>query len=230
MRRWLAPVGVMVFIAVVMAAASLQGTPAFDPPDWDIGGGPGNERQTPPAAATEDPMMELLPDDATAGGSVVGWILLALAAVVVAVLLFFLGRALVRAWLARTPRREVDAPGVETFASEGEPDPEAAAPEIRRGIAFARRVIDEHEAPSDAIVAAWVGLEQSASDAGLMRGAAETPAEFALRIVTHRETIASDARALLGLYERVRFAGRVATEADRAAARAALTAIEEAWR
>jgi hypothetical protein len=42
--------------------------------------------------------------------------------------------------------------------------------------------------------------------------------------------IAGEARELLGLYERVRFAGRVATEHDRAAARRALEAIEEAWR
>jgi len=230
MRRWWAPAATVILVIVAMFAAAAQGTPRFDPPDWKFETGGGREVPTLPPAPSESPLPDLLPRQAEEGGSLVGWILAALGAAVVAVLLFFLVRALVRAWLARTPRRDAEAPGVETFATEAEPDPEAAAPEIRRGIAFARREIDEHAAPSDAIVAAWVGLEQSAADAGLVRGAAETPAEFALRIITRREAIAADARALLGLYERVRFAGRVATEDDRAAARRALDAIEEGWR
>ena len=230
MRRWLAPLCATACIAMVMVAAALQGTPAFDPPEWKLGTRPAPALPSMPAAPADNPVAELLPAETGRGGSIVGWILLALAAVVVAVLLVILVRAIVRAWRARAPRRAAEAPGVEVFAAEREADPEAAAPEIRRGIAFARRAIDEHAIPSDAIVAAWVGLEQSASDAGLVRGAAETPAEFALRIITRREAIASDARELLGLYERVRFAGRPATEDDRAAARRALDAIEEGWR
>jgi hypothetical protein len=223
-------VGAVVCLAVVMVAAGVQGVPRFDPPEWDFGGDGGQVMPSFSAPPPETPVDLLHPQETGDGGSVVGWILLALAVAIVAVLLFFLIRALVRAWLARVPLRTADAPGAETFAAGGAPDPEAAAPEIRRGIAFARRAIDEHEMPSDAIVAAWVGLEQSATDAGLVRGTAETPAEFALRIVAHREAIAGEARELLGLYERVRFAGRVATEHDRAAARRALEAIEEAWR
>ncbi|GGF33027.1 hypothetical protein GCM10010922_05130 [Microbacterium sorbitolivorans] len=230
MRRWWAPAGATLCLAVVMVAAAVQGTPRFDPPDWDFGSRGGQIMPTLSEAPPETPFEFFPQQEPGNGGSVVGWILIALAAAVAGVLLFFLVRALIRAWLARVPRRAVEAPGAETFVSDREPDPEAAAPEIRRGIAFARRVIDQHAAPSDAIVAAWVGLEQSASDAGLVRGTAETPAEFALRIITHREAIAGDARELLRLYERVRFAGRVATEDDRAAARRALEAIEEGWR
>ena len=230
MRRWWAPLGAVAALVVVMVAAALQGTARFDPPDWNFGASNGGPVPTLPPGPTENPMAELIPDQTGGEGSVVGWILLALAAVVAAVLLFFLVRALVRAWLARTPRRIAEAPGAENYVSDAEPDPEAAAPEIRRGIAFARRVIDEHEAPSDAIVAAWVGLEQSAADAGLVRGTAETPAEFALRIITQRAAIAAEARDLLGLYERVRFAGIAASEDDRDAARRALDAIAEGWR
>src|SRR5690606_32578018 len=207
MRRWLTPALAVVFLLAVMTAASVQGTPRFNPPEWDFGSSAGQLVPTMSAGPIENPMADLMPLESNDNGSVVGWILLALAGALVGVLLFFLVRALVRAWLARTPRREAEAPGLEVFSSAREPDPEAAAPEIRRGIAFARRVIDEHEMPSDAIVAAWVGLEQSASDAGLVRGTAETPAEFAIRIITHRDSIAAHAHELLRLYERVRFAG-----------------------
>ena len=230
MRRWWAPAGAVIVIALAMLAAAMQGTPAFDPPEWQRAGGATHDMPTLPPGPTENPMADFFPDEPGKGGSLVGWILLGLAAVVVAVLLFFLVRALIRAWLARTPTRAAEAPGTEFFTTDREPDPEAAAPEIRRGIAFARRVIDEHEVPSEAIVAAWVGLEQSAADAGLTRGPAETPAEFALRIITHRSAIAADARELLRLYERVRFAGHTATEADRTGARRALDAIEEGWK
>ena len=229
MRRWILPVGAVCLIVVAMGAAAVQGTPAFDPPEWKLGGGSAIEMPTMPPGP-DQPAVPDVPPTAGEGGSVVGWILIGLVAIIVAVLLYLLVRRLIEAWRARTPRRIAEAPGTETFAVQDEPDPDAAAPEIRRGIAFARRVIDEHEVPSDAIVAAWVGLEQSASDAGLMRGPAETPAEFALRIITRRSAIAAEARQLLGLYERVRFAGRAATESDRAAARRALEAIEEGWR
>ena len=83
---------------------------------------------------------------------------------------------------------------------------------------------------ADAIVAAWLGLEQSAADAGAARGKSETPGEFALRVITLRDGLSRDARTLLGLYQRVRFGEHDADEADRAAARRALQHLEEGWR
>jgi hypothetical protein len=107
---------------------------------------------------------------------------------------------------------------------------ESVAEIVRTGIAGALHRIDQGAEPGDAIVAAWVGLEQSAAKAGLKRAAAETPGEFAVRIIARREVVASHAEVLLALYERVRFGDYTAAEHDRLRAREALQAIEVAWR
>ena len=57
---------------------------------------------------------------------------------------------------------------------------------MQRGIAGALATIDERATASDAIVAAWIGLEESAADAGVKRAASETPGEFVVRIITLR--------------------------------------------
>lgn len=230
MRRLLGVGAVAALLLIVMIAASAQGTARFEPPVFDPAPAPmpvATEMpgQTPMPMPTQTP----LPSNETAV-AVVSTVLMIITAVVLAIVLFFVIRALLRAWAARIPRREVDQAGEESFAVSPEPDPETAAPTIRRGIAAALRVIDEHAAPSDAIIAAWVGLEESAAEAGITRGRTETPAEFTLRVITHRSDVAEDAELLLRLYERVRFAGRTADETDRAAARQTLAAIQEGWR
>lgn len=230
MRRMVGAGAVVALLLVAMVAASFQGPARFDPPDFDTAPAPlpaitDGPAQTPLPMPTQTP----LPANETAA-TVVSIILMVITAAVGALLLFLAIRALLRAWAARMPRREVDQAGEESFTVELEPDPEAAAPTIRRGIAAALRVIDEHAAPSDAIIAAWVGLEESAAEAGITRGRTETPAEFTLRVITHRSDVAADARTLLRLYERVRFAGRTADEADRTEARQTLAAIQDGWR
>ncbi|MFC7612948.1 DUF4129 domain-containing protein [Actinokineospora soli] len=80
--------------------------------------------------------------------------------------------------------------------------------------------------PGDAVVAAWLVLESAAASCGTRRAPAETASEFTARVLTEH---AVDARALADLrsrYHRARFAGQ-ATDADAAAARAALARIEE---
>lgn len=163
------------------------------------------------------------------GAALIGVLTVLVLAAVVA-LVVVLVRRIAEAWGDRPLRRRagvgVDAVVVGASAAE----PAAVTTVIQRGIAGALRQIDERREPSDAIVAAWVGLEESAADAGLTRGRSETPGEFTLRIITTRAGISADATALLRLYERVRFGGHAAVEADRETARAALRRIEEGWR
>src|SRR5690606_28081777 len=100
-------------------------------------------------------------------------ILAVLVAIAVLTLLFFGARLLVRylrgLWRDRPlERREaaaVDAMSVVIAGTDAEPD----AAIIRRGIDEALRTIDVDPAPGDSIVAAWVGLEESATDAGAGR-------------------------------------------------------------
>jgi len=106
--------------------------------------------------------------------------------------------------------------------------PDAAV--IRRGVTAAREGVTAVAEPGDAIVAAWIGLEETADDSGTARGLSETPAEFTLRILQRRPGVAEPAVRLLRLYEGVRFGGRTASENDRAQAHAALVEIERGWR
>ena len=213
-----------------MLAASVQGIPTITPPD--LAPAEGEAFEIPAATMSPDPSPTPPAEPATDIASVVLGVVFVLFGIAVAALIvFFVVRALMRLWRDRPLRtREGDDIGFAVTAPDESGESDAAAPAIRRGIDGALRSIDERAEPGDAIVAAWVGLEESAADAGLTRGRSETPAEFALRIITRRAGITDAATTLLQLYERVRFGGYAAAEGDRDCARAALKTIETGWR
>lgn len=230
MRRAGAAVGVIGLFVVVMFAASVQGIPTITPPE--LAPLNGESFEIPEATMSPEPTRTPPPEPVTDIVSVILHIVFLLVGVAVAVLIaFFIVRALLRLWRDRPLRTRdgADVGSAMTVPDESQ-ESDATAPMIRRGIDGALRSIDERDEPGDAIVAAWVGLEESAADAGLTRGRSETPAEFTLRIITRRAGITDAATALLALYERVRFGGYSADEDDRDTARAALNTIEEGWR
>ncbi|GAA1524359.1 hypothetical protein HD600_000043 [Microbacterium ginsengiterrae] len=223
-------VGILAAFGAVMLAASVQGTPTLTPADF-LSSTPAPVVLPDEAASPLATPMPLPEPSNDVVGAILGVIFLLLGAAVVALLATLLVRALMRMWRDRPHRRRDTAEvGAETVSTEAPREADAAAPVIRRGIAGALRIIDERADPHDAIIAAWVGLEESAADAGLVRGRSETPAEFTLRIITRREGITDAATSLLRLYEQIRFGGHASGEDDRAAARSALRMIEEGWR
>lgn len=222
-------VAVAGFFAVVMFVAAEQGLPQFRPL-------PGGGTELVDVGTSEPAPAEMTPGpmEQTEESPLFKVILAVLVAIAVLTLLFFGARMLVRylrgLWRDRPlERREaaaVDAMSVVIAGTDAEPD----AAIIRRGIDEALRTIDVDPAPGDSIVAAWVGLEESATDAGAGRAPHETPSEFTVRIIGRRAGIAADVVALLGLYEQVRFGGLVAEERDRATAAACLRGIQAGWR
>jgi hypothetical protein len=218
--------------AVVMFAAAAQGLPQFSLGP-DEGPSSTSEEVVPPAPMESSPPPMEPPEDSPLL-TIIGFVLAALVAAAVLAAASFGLRLLLRflkgLWrdrpLARQEVAHVDAEVLVGAALDAEPD-EAT---IRRGIAEALRTIDERPAPGDSIVAAWVGLEESAADAGAGRGANETPSEFTVRIIGRRTGIAADVVTLLALYEQVRFGGRDADEGDRATASACLRGIQAGWR
>lgn len=230
MKR-LAGIGAVIgLFLIVLVAIAVQGTPSID-----FAPSEPREAATPPPVLDESPMPvgTPLPENPASDiiGATIGFVFLALAAVAVTFILILVVRALMRAWRDRPLQtQEGDATDFEVQEQAVDAEPDVAAPMIRRGIQGALRTIDERPIATDAIIAAWVGLEESATDAGMTRGASETPSEFALRIITRRSGFSDAARELLRLYERVRFGGYIAEEHDRDAARAALQRIEEGWR
>ena len=59
--------------------------------------------------------------------------------------------------------------------------------------------------PSDAVVAAWLNLEEAAASSGAPRQDHETPTEFTGALLTRYEVDAAAATTLRGLYQRARF-------------------------
>lgn len=219
-----------VFVLLV-AVASVQGTPQFRPvqaPGW---GGPVVETSRPDE--TIQPTMA--PEDYEAG-PVAQVIAIIVASLIGLLVLFVIVRSLValvrylrERWENRQPVVRDGADLALQPAAQGE-EGIVDAPTIRRGLAGALLTVEEVPVASDAIVAAWVGVEETAHSAGQQRGRSETAGEFTVRILGDRESIAHDTQQLLSLYETVRFGGGQATETDRQAARDMLARIERGWR
>lgn len=213
---------------IVMIAAAVQGLPQINPPVLET-------HQLPPPAETVAPIPTGTPTplpeaNSDVIGTIIGIIFLILAGAAAIAVLVLVIRALLRAWRDRPMRFRDDSDVGGDLQEQIEPEePDVAAPVIRRGIEGALRSIDERAIPTDAIIAAWIGLEESAADAGIARGVSETASEFAVRIITRRAGISDAAQQLLRLYENVRFGDYIAGEDDRVAARAALRIIEKGW-
>ncbi len=223
--------GVLLIAAIFFAVAliaGLQGIPQFTSPDPSAGGA-AVPNPLPPMAS-DGPLSELPPPGDNLLLRIIALVIASLVGLAILVLVIRMLIRLIRSlWrsrpLARMEGTAPDVGGAIGAAAEETLD----APEVRRGIAGALHLIDERPLPADAIIAAWVGLEDSAERAGQRRGIAETPAEFTVRVMSLHPEGSSALRGLPRLYERVRFGGYRATEADRAAARAFLRAIEEEW-
>ncbi|MGB3731206.1 DUF4129 domain-containing protein [Microbacterium sp.] len=227
-RRALTTGGALLLFAVAMLGVAVAGRPVIDLPS----------STPPPLSALPTPTRS----DSAAGGipsqrdapdvalRIIGIILVLIVVTLIAAGLVLLVRALIRAWKDRPLRRQ-DAVDVDLdLAVEASAEPVPDAPAVRRGIAAARDAITRRIDPGEAIIAAWLGLEETASDAGAGRGTSETPAEFTLRILRHRQGIDGPTNRLLRLYEGVRFGRHAASESDRTAAADALAAIEDVWR
>lgn len=227
MSRWMLLGGAGVLFLIVMLAASVAGHPsirASDPEPLPL------PTMTPPTESPGPRGDVPLPPDGFTGRAITAILAVLVAAAIIAAVIVVI-RALLRAWRDR-PLRRRDGTETETAGAGIEAPADAApdAPAIRRGVAAARTAAERHPDPGDAIVAAWVGLEETATDSGIGRGRSETPSEFTLRILLRRPGIDEPARELLRLYEGVRFGGRIAGEAERMRAVQALARIEEGWR
>lgn len=220
------------FFATIMFAAAAQGLPQFG--GWLADAEPRAGEGTGPTAPAETAPPPMDPPEDSPLLAIIGYVLAALVLAAVLAMVFFGARLLIRylvgLWrdrpLARRTASALDAHVVAVPAAGGDPD-EAT---IRRGIAEALRTVDDRSRPGDSIIAAWVGLEESAADAGAGRGVNETPSEFTVRIIGRRAGITDDVVTLLGLYERVRFGGHDADEDDHARAAECLRGIQEGWR
>ncbi|SEC24485.1 protein of unknown function [Paramicrobacterium humi] len=220
-----------VLCVVIVLAAALQGAATFTAPRWDT------SWRIAPSDLPERPAFDNADQSASPAPTPVHGaahvnpllVIVVLALIAVVVLAYILFRL-----RQRTPRRFTTsltgAPQGDGGEVASTPAAEADVPPavIRRGIAHALVQIREERPPGDAIIAAWLGLEESAEDSGLHRRPAETAAEFTAAAIA-RLGAEHEVRELLALYQGVRFGGHRATAADVVRATAYLETLRERW-
>lgn len=215
---------------LVAAAAGIAGTTRFSGPRWvpHLSIRPHQPTRSAPRSAAPAERASPAPRGAThlSLGSVL-WVLAGLAVLGASFLLW-------RWWSNRASRR---ATGVHAApVSAARPAPAAPEPEqepehekLLSGIELAIQVLEEPREPTDAIVRAWLGLEETAAASGVVRRPSETPSELASRIL--RSVVADDRaiRTLLRLYLQTRFGDHPVTGDDVSAVREALRALVGSW-
>jgi hypothetical protein len=221
--RLLVPLVVAAAAAVVLSTAA-GGRPTFTSPFGS--GSSDGPPQTPPPAPTALGTPQAANPLSPSVSSVVQTVLVALVCVVALVVAAVLIRLILGA--IRDRRRRPRPHGRHGLVAGAEPEV-ADAPTVLRGIAAALGALDEHREPGDAVVRAWLGLQQAAEDAGFARSPAETPTEFTGRVLSRTGADRAALRTLLRLYLRARFADGAISSADATAARDALHALAASW-
>ncbi len=232
MRLHRALTGSVLLAVLVVVAAGITGATHFAGPrwlpHWNLSG-PSQAPRTPPSVASTFPPRTSVPKSTSSFplGTWVLWIVVAIAVVGIAVLIW-------RWWTRRpsraaTSRHSVAVVATSEVLTEPGPEPDPDMPALRTGIALALQLLDEQPDPADAIVRAWLGLQETAQESGIVRQPAETPTEFTSRILSRAFADDRAIGTLLRLYLRTRFGDHSPTTEDVAAVRAALQELVRTW-
>jgi hypothetical protein len=222
------PVAVLLVVLVIVAAG-IGGTSHFAGPRWypNLGSAAGHRRLVPPTKVNVPPRRH--PRVKAHPVSLPPWVgVLALVVILVGV------AALLWRWFSR--RRLPAAPGLHGASVEAtrvvpvEPEPEPEPEALLTGIELALRELDEDRDPADAVVRAWLGLQETAEESGIVRQPAETPTEFTSRIMSRAFADDRAVQTLLRLYLRTRFGNHPVTANDVAAVHDALERLLANWR
>jgi len=215
-------VGLLIVVAVASALAGPWHPPINEarPIPW-----------TPPTASTPPMPTPAGPEDIIATLHVqpwdLSWLGWTLAGAAIAWLLYMIMR-----WLVRHPAPKAEEGPDDAGIEQGDAytGPGVALPNLptlREGVVQADQQLRKFVRPADAVIAAWVRLEQAAARSGVLRDPAATPTEFTVKVLDRAPVDPEATRTLLGLYLRARFGGEKMTPDDVAAAMAALAALAE---
>ncbi|HSK23086.1 MAG TPA: DUF4129 domain-containing protein [Egicoccus sp.] len=213
-------VSAVVVLALVVLGAAVGGSWELEDRDFGVPG----ERE-PPEVSPPEPLPTLdfdLPEGQPLDW---GWLeaLLRVLVAVAVLLMLWWGWQLLRDRLADA-RADIRA-GQGGIVAAPEPD----LPVLRRGVAEAQRHLDEVAGAGDAVIAAWLALEDAAQESGVRRAPAQTPTEFTLAVL-ERTTADPDAtRELLGLYHRARFSDQPVGDVEVARASDCLARLAASW-
>ncbi|MBC7291712.1 MAG: DUF4129 domain-containing protein, partial [Actinotalea sp.] len=210
---------VLGLLGVAVLASALAGpwTPEFTP------GGPVSVQEpqaVPPPVVTAPPEPEAEParPDRRPEGEAPWLRPLLVTATVLAIALLVL--RIVR----QAARRVEDAGADDDAARSGAGTPVGAVDVphlhvLRTGVEAAAEHLRSTARPVDAVIAAWVRLEEAAAASGVERHPAATPTEFTVAVLERTSADRSAVQTLLGLYLRARFGDERLTADDVATAR-----------
>jgi hypothetical protein len=215
--------------ALTLVALVVLGAAAATP--WDVRMPEGLLDPAPNALPSLEPLptpsvTEEPPEVAAADATDLGPILLVVLLVAIAVVLALFGQRLVALLNGREPLPEPD--GLEAGLSVGATPPAVTVDELQDAVTLALLRLDRAGTPHDAVVAAWVSLEEAAAAHGTARDPAQTPTEFASALLADAPVPADDVATLRRLYHHARFTDRPVDANQVAAARTALEHIARA--
>ena len=205
---------VAVCLGAVVYASAHPSPWVFNLPSWHIA--PFNLPSTQPIQLPQQ-------EPGTANGhSSATWeyILLVLAILVGAAILFLIGRVLYR--LIKTlvsTHLEAVPPTTVLPVGASLPGQPLTPDQVRDAVSEALARLDSAATSSDAIIAAWLALEDAALRHGLGRSPSATPTEFTANLLQESQVPEADTIGLRGIYLRTRFSDIPATDADVADAR-----------
>lgn len=102
-------------------------------------------------------------------------------------------------------------------------------PTLQQGAARAEERLLAIGDPTDAIIAAWMALEEAADSSGVHRQPSQTPTEFTSDVLGRTGVDAEPVQTLLGLYLRARFGSDPSSPDDLDAARRCVRELAENW-
>lgn len=217
--------GPAVIVSTVAGIGVLGLIAAAVRPEWQVSYHPFTQAPqaapTPLAARGPTAVPTAVPRASPASSGAFGSVLLAVA-IGLAVLLLALAFLL---WL-RAGRRQRLAERADVLVDV---DVLAPLPALRAGVAEAERRLLTESDPTNAIIAAWLALEEAAASSGVRRQPSQTPTEFTLGVVEGTGVDAEPVHGLLRLYHRARFSVVGSPPADLAAARRCVSELAASW-
>ncbi len=110
------------------------------------------------------------------------------------------------------------------------PESDAAdVPAVQEGLELARKRLVDTVEPADAVIAAWIAMEDAAEASGIARRPSQTPTEFTVAVLDVTGVEGEPARRLLGVYHRARFSNRAVDDDDVRTALECLDRLARGW-
>ena len=172
------------------------------------------EQENPDAATEQDQQSQ----------SKAGQIILTLAGLLVLFLIVQGARGALQI-LSGAMRTRDKTPRSSGQGSQTDPSGQSLLPELQRAVHLGQGFLTHTQSSNDAIIAAWLALEEGAKLAGSPRDQAQTPTEFTLEVLSQTPATPQVTQELLALYQVARFTNEELDQTARTRAMSIMTQL-----